>query len=241
VLGAARELRVDVSRGEIERLLRKSQFTFTAAQEYLDSEAIRRAVKRRVGPMTATRVANYYATHRQLYLVPQQRDLRIVRTRVEAEALAVKRELASGKTFASVVRAISAREPGLQQPFLSKEGLVLGLKPGVYNEKPLDHAIFRARPGVLLGPVNIVLGFPGSFVFEVTRVVPARQKPLAEVAASLRRELPEHFYQQAIVSFIREWRAKWTARTDCSPGFVVLRCRQFKSATPLREDPYTLD
>jgi hypothetical protein len=233
VIGGARELGVAVSDREAKRQF-KMKYVSTDALTNLDADAIRRAIKRSVGPMTATRVTRYYETHKRLYFVPQRRDLGIVRTSTDAAALAVKRELASGKSFASVVK----RTP-LMQPIDSKDGLVLELEPGFYHQRPLNQAIFAARPGVLSGPVKIALGY---YVFEVKRIRPARQRPLAEVVTSIEKQLPEQLRQRALVAFIRRWRAKWTARTDCSPGYVVLKCRQFRaSGAALPEDPNALD
>jgi hypothetical protein len=241
VVGAARELGVDASASEVKRA--PSTYRAGEARVHLDAEAIRAVIRKRVGPVTATRVAAYYKAHLGLFAVPQQRDLEIVRTGTLAAALAAKRELAAGQGISSVARAIVRAEPGLPQPYKSSDGVVLGLEPGVYAEPPLNEAIFKARPGVLLGPVRLVEGFPGFFVFEVKKIIPGRQKSLAEVAGSLKRELPEELYLQALASFIARWRSAWRARTDCSPGFVVLKCKQFGSSRAVTggENPYLLN
>ena len=241
VVGEARELGVDAQRGAIEALVHKSQFKYAAAHEYLDAEAIRGVIRKRVGPISSARIAEYYKAHASQYVTPEQRDLRIVRVKTEAGAAAIKRELATGTTFASAARALVAHYPRLQQPYTSKEGLVRGLKPGVFNEKPLNDAIFRAKAHRLVGPVQVTFAFPGWFVFEVTKIVPARPKPRAQVEAALRRELPQRLYQEQLVSFVKAWRAKWRARTNCRPGFVVQKCRQFSVGVPgAHEDPYAL-
>jgi foldase protein PrsA len=240
VVGEARELGVDASHGTIERLVHKTEFTYDGAREYLDAEAIRALIKRRVGRVTHARIVSWYDAHKSQFAVPETRDVRIVRARTRASALAIKREIAGGTTFASAARQLTAHDSRLQQPFHSKEGLVLGLRPGFYNEPPLNRAIFTARPHKLEGPIDIVHAFPGSFVFEVTRITRGFQKPLAEVEGSIRKRLPEVLYKKALVSFVSTWRAKWRAKTRCRPGYVIFKCRQFKGAAPSQQDPYAL-
>ena len=145
-----------------------------------------------------------------------------------------KREIASGKSFATVAKKIP-----LQQPIFSKDGAVLNYEPGMYREEPLDHAIFAAKPNVLSGPVAINLGY---YVFEVKRTYPAQQKTLAQSEAAIKAELPQSLYLQALTSFITKWRERWTAQTDCQPGYVVPKCSQYKlpaGSSPEAEDPYT--
>ena len=256
VIGGARELGVDVSGPAFERRFaaekKRTFHTQAAYQSYLkskgrtdadvkflvhtelDSEAIRAALKRRVGPVTAARVRAYYNQHESQYSVAEQRDLQIAETTTRAAGLAVKRRIASGESFAHVVEGL--RSP---QPVSSSDGSVTALESGFYKEPALNDAIFAAKPGVLTGPIKTEIGY---YLFEVKKIHPAHQQPLSEVAASIRQILPEMLDQQELVDYIKHWRAKWTAKTDCSAGFVVVKCRQFKvSPTAAPEDPYTLD
>ena len=187
-------------------------------------EAIRRALRDRGRPITPLQIAGYYALHKFDYLLTAERDLEIVRTATEASAAKVKAEIASGKSFATVVRKLSVR-----QPVDSDEGSVRELQPHAYGEPNLNQAIFTATPGVLVGPVSTWFGY---FVFEVTKIRFEREKPLAEVQASIRRRLARPRQDQALTGFIKRWTATWTARTDCSPGYVVPGCRQFKGSPP---------
>ncbi len=129
----------------------------------------------------------------------------------------------------------------MSHPVVGGEGLVLGYEPGLYREPPLDHAIFVAKPNVLSGPVGISLGY---YVFEVKRTYPPHQKTLAQAQATIRQQLPDKAYKQALVAFIKGWRVRWKAKTDCQAGYVVVKCRQFKASGAAqleKEDPYTLN
>jgi foldase protein PrsA len=256
VIGGARELGVDVSGPAFQRKFaaekKRTFHTQAAYQSYLeskertdadvkflvhtdlDSEAIRAALKRRVGPVTAARVRSYYNQHESQYSVAEQRDLQIAETTTRAAGLAVKQRIASGESFATVVKGL--RPP---QPVSSSDGSVSALESGFYKEPALNDAIFAAKLGVLTGPIKTEIGY---YVFEVKTIHPAHQQSLSAVAASIRQILPETLDQQELVDYIKHWRAKWTSKTDCSAGYVVAKCRQFKvSGTAAPEDPYTLN
>jgi parvulin-like peptidyl-prolyl isomerase len=254
VIGGARELGVGVSSqavaadlaslkrrsfpaaGQFQAYLAKSGQTVAdlllAERVELDNQAIRAAIADKVHPLTQARLALYYKQNKKQYLVPETRDLEIVGTITRTQAQAARREIASGKSFASV-----SKERTATHPFQSKDGVVLGLMSGTYKEASLNNAIFTARPGVLSGVVKTVIGY---YVFRVTRIHPAHQETLAQVAQRIRQDLPLELQRQALVEYIKDWRAKWIAKTDCSAGYVVPRCSQSK-ATRTAEDAYTLN
>ena len=195
-------------------------------------EGIRHAIAVRTGHISRAQIAGYYDQHREAFGVPQRRDLEIVGAASEVGAERAKREISSGKSFASVVKKL----PSQRQPIFSVHGLVMGYKSGVYHQRPLNTAIFAARPHVLSGPVGVEGGY---FVFEVTRVYPARQKTLAQSEAAIKQQLPSELFHSAITAFISAWRARWLSRTDCQKGYVVAKCRQFTPAAGSpAESPY---
>ncbi len=254
VIGGAVEEGVHVSDRELQQELNKAEAGQQVAQELARSgrtladfvletrvqllaEGIRHVLARKTSHLTSVQVVNYYNQHKGLFSVPKRRDLEIVRAASQTEAQKIKSEIASGKTFASVARNL----PPAHQPIHSKEGLVLGYEPGFYREPPLDHAIFAAKPNVLSGPVGISLGY---YVFEVTRTYPPYHKTPMQVQAEIRTLLSSELYNQTLVAFIREWRARWRARTDCQAGYVVAKCRQFKASSAAlaeKEEPYTFN
>jgi parvulin-like peptidyl-prolyl isomerase len=186
--------------------------------------AIRGAIRDRAESVTHAQIASYYARNRFEYLAAGSRDLEIARTKTKDEAAKVKAEIASGESFASVVRKLP-----VGQPIDSGKGLVLGLQPHYYGEPNLNQAIFTATPGVLVGPVNTWFGY---FVFKVTKIDSEHMTPLADVEATIRKDLVEPRETQALAAFNKRWSVTWTAETDCSPGYVVPKCRQF-TGTPL--------
>ncbi len=252
VLGAAAEVGVSVDRKALEQEMRKAEHEPSPAalkkvlattgrtkadlERQFEAQQLEEAIRAKLTSETAhvseAQVAAYYRANRSRFGTPEGRDLLIARVGKLAEAEKIKREIAAGASFPDVVKKLP-----LQQPIYSNDALVVDYQSGMYHEPPLNDAIFAARPGVLSGPVRINLGY---YVFEVTKIIPPVQKSLAQVRATIRGELPAERYQQALVGFLKRWRARWTARTDCSRGYVVQKCRQYGSPTE-QEDLYTFD
>ena len=103
-----------------------------------------------------------------------------------------------------------------------------GLLPEVVKgqeEQALSSAIFAAKKNVLSGPVKTSFGY---YVFEVKSATPGSVQPLAQAQASVRSQLVATQQQTALSSFIKNFKKKWTAKTDCRAGFVVMNCKQYK-------------
>ena len=205
-----------------------AEFAFGVKVNLL-AEKIRHLLAARTEHLTAAQVAAYYDAHRSQFGTPPRRALYIARARSEAEALKVKREIVSGRSFASVVKGLP-----LEQPIFTKDGFLADYEPNLYSEPLLNNAIYAARPDVVAGPVRISLGY---YVFEVKRLIPAVPEPFTQAQATIRAQLPNELYKQALRTFVARSRARWRSKTKCRPGYVVAKC----AGAPLGfEDPYTL-
>ena len=80
----------------------------------------------------------------------------------------------------------------------------------------------------------------GFFVFEVTRVVPGRRTPFAKVREAIAQAMTKQRKEHVLAGFVRAFRRRWTARTDCKPGYIVENCKQYRQAKTGPEDPFTL-
>ena len=107
------------------------------------------------------------------------------------------------------------------------------------DPNPLDRAIYSARLHALTGPVKINDDF---YFFRVRKIVPGRYRPLSSVQAMIRLKGQTASQHRTLAAFVKAWRARWTAKTDCRAGYVVPKCRQYvpSPASP-RENPYTLN
>jgi parvulin-like peptidyl-prolyl isomerase len=250
--GEAGELGVKVSKADVEHVIaigKKKQEPLLKEQLEISgqslsdlrlrlrqnqlTEKIFEVIGKSTPQATAARFSRYYVEHKAAYNVPETRDLHIIRSASADGAQRVLGELRSGKSFASVAKSVS-----IPQPIATTNALLLGLTPTEFAEPVLAHAIFRAHPHELLGPVRIDLGY---YVFEVTHTTPGHQLSLAEVKEQIGKELPELLRNQHVASFIAAFRKRWRARSDCRAGFVVEDCRQYQGVQKaVTEDPYTL-
>jgi PPIC-type PPIASE domain len=218
-------------------------------EENVLAGALREEVEKPFAHVSDAQVAAYYKENEQAFYVPEERALGLVRTSSEAAAARVERELRSGVSFAAISKRLAP-----EQPRFLVQGLLSGLKPGVFKERALNDAIFSAKTHVVEPPVELSLikfdfrnkqdiqNVNGYYIFEVQSVKRGYQRSLAQVKAEIAKSLPVTLQKQADRKFIGAWREKWRARTDCSPGYVVRKCRQFKPVPgEPGEDPYTYD
>jgi hypothetical protein len=208
-------------------------------------------VKASTPHVTPQEVEAYYQAHKRDFAKREQRDIGIIRSNHRTTAIRVKHELESGVTVSALVRRLKDEQP----IYSVRNGLVTGLEPHVFSEKPLNDAIFSARPHVVSGPVFVhvtpgyhgrtpdeITKIDGYYVFIVNKVTLASQGTLAQSRSTITKLLPEYLHKQALRSFVQAWRAKWRARTSCSPGYVVAMCRQFRRhAGEPAENLYSLD
>ena len=141
-------------------------------------------------------------------------------TKTEAAAKSAKKEVESGKSFASVAKKVSI------DPTSKAKG---GLLPEVIKgeeEKALDTAIFSTAKNILSGPVKTPFGF---YVFEVKSIAVGHQQTLKQVQASIKQQLTATQQQSALTEFVKSFKKKWTAKTDCRAGYIVTDCKQYKA------------
>jgi foldase protein PrsA len=184
------------------------------------SSKIQQKVVKTEAKVTQAQITKYYNENKQRFGVPEKRNLEIILTKTEATAKQAKQEVESGKSFASVAKRVSI------DPVSKTNG---GLLPGVIKgqeEKALDTAVFAAKKNVLSGPVKTPFGY---YVFEVMSVTPGTQQTLAQAQSSIKQQLTATGQQSALSKFVKEFKKKWTGRTDCRAGFVVMDCKQYKA------------
>jgi foldase protein PrsA len=184
------------------------------------SSKIQQKVVRSKANVTKAAIAKYYKENPSRFGVPERRDLEIILTKTEAQAKKAKQEVESGKSFASVAKKVSI------DPTSKQNG---GLLPGVVKgqeEKALDEAAFKAKVNVLEGPVKTPFG---TYVFRVKKITPGSSQSLAQSEATIKAQLTATQQQSALTNFVKKFKKKWTEKTDCRSGFVVMDCKQYKA------------
>jgi foldase protein PrsA len=183
------------------------------------SSKIQEKVAKKKHAVTKAEVEKYYNENKQRFGQPEKRSAEIILTKDEAAAKKAKQEVASGKSFSSVAKQVSIDPTSKATGGLLKE-VIKG-----QQEKSLDAAIFSAQPGALSGPLKTPFGF---YVYRVKSINKGSQQSLAQSEAAIKAQLTATQSQTALSTFVKEFRKKWKAKTDCRSGFVVKDCKQFK-------------
>jgi hypothetical protein len=222
------------------RALRRQALDFLISSSWLTGEAEDRGlgVFNRAGPaerkirrllengerqITATQIADYYRRNLKRF---ERREGRffIIAEQLKSVQLArrVKREALRGKP--------------LPQPVFHQY-LVRPSPTDTETKRPIVKAIFAAKLHVLSGPMPLSGHYS---LFKLTRIVPTTVQPFAHVRRRIANELANLQRRRTLAGFIATWRSKWIAKTDCSAGYVVQKCSQYRGQkTP--ENPLTLD
>ncbi len=207
---------------EFEKFLAKSGQTVSdlllRVKLNMLSQKIQQKVIKESENVTEQEIEKYYENNKSRFGTPEKRSVEIILTKTEAEALAAKKEIESGKSFASVAKAKSI-DPASK----AKGGLLPGVVKG-QEEKALDEAIFTSTVNKLGGPVKTPFGY---YIYEVKTITPGNQKSLAQPKASIKQQLIATRQQTALAKFVKEFKKKWTAKTDCKPEYVVPDCKQY--------------
>ncbi len=241
VLGEASSLGVKLSDAEVKKEFEKikktqfpkaaefEKFLSTSGQTVSDlllrvklnllSQRIQKKIVAEKSKVTQAQIAKYYEQNKSHYGTPETRAVKIILTKTEAQAQAAKKEIESGKSFASVAKSVSI------DPTSKATGGLLKVTKG-QEEQALDSAIFSAKTNVLSGPVKTPFGY---YIYEVVSTTPGNQQPLSKVQATIKQQLIATNQQKALSSFVKEFRKKWTSKTICRVGYVVADCKTYKA------------
>ena len=184
------------------------------------SSKIQQKITNTKAKITQAQITKYYNENKQRFGKPESRNIEIILTKTEAAAKKAKQEVESGKSFSSVAKRVSI------DPTSKVNG---GALPGVVKgqeEKTLDAAIFAAKANVLSGPVTTPFGF---YIYEVTGISPGSPETQAQAQSSIKQQLTATQQQTALGKFVKEFKKRWTGRTDCRAGYVVADCKQYKA------------
>jgi foldase protein PrsA len=184
------------------------------------SSKIQKQVVKNKGKVTEADVAKYYSENKSKYGTPEKRNVRIVLTKTEAAASSAKKEVESGKSFASV-----AKKDSIDPTSKANGGLLTEVVKGE-EEKALSEAIFSASKGKLGGPVKTPFGY---YIYEVVSTTPGTQQSLSQVKATIKEQLISTNEQQALSKFVKEFKKRWLEKTECRSGYVVADCKGYKA------------
>jgi foldase protein PrsA len=242
VLGEAAEMGVHVSDAEVHKQFLKiktqqfpraaefEKFVASSGQSVSDlllrvklnmlSAKIQAKIAKQKAKVSDADIEKYYNQHKEQFGTVEKRNANLILTKTEAAAKAAKKEIESGKSFASVASRVSTDA-------VSKThgGATTGIVKG-QEAINLEMPLFAAKMHVLGGPVKTAFGF---YLYEVTGITPGTQQPLAQAKPTIKAQLTATKNQEALSSFVKEFKKRWQGRTDCRSEYVVADCKQYKT------------
>ena len=187
------------------------------------SNKIRTKVTKGKDQVSDAQITAYYNKNKARFAQPERRDLRIVLTKGKAKAEQARKAIAGGQSFAKVAKKYS-----IDQASKAQGGKLPAVAKG-QQEKALDQAIFAASKNKLTGPIKTQFGF---YVFEVTKITKASQQTLDQAKATIKQTLASQNQQKALDKFVKSFRKRWKAKTDCADAFRTQDCKNAPKATP---------
>ena len=184
------------------------------------SSKIQQKIAKGKGAPTKAEIEKYYKQNQQRFGTQEKRNVAIILTKTEAAAKAAKKEIESGKSFASVAKSVS-----IDPTSKAKGGLLTGVAKG-QEEAALNTAIFSAPLNKLSGPVKTPFGY---YIYEVKSTTRGSQQTLAQAQASIKQQLTATQQQAALAKFVKEFKKTWTNKTECRAGYVVMDCKSYKA------------
>jgi foldase protein PrsA len=189
----------------------KFQVAFNTIYVKLREKAIKSAEK-----VDNKDIAAFYAKNKKRFAQPETRDLRVVLTKTKAKADAARKALENGDSWSKVAKKYS-----IDQASKGNGGSLPGVAKGS-QEKAFDEALFSAQKGKLTGPVKVQFGY---YLFQVQKIVAAKQQTLKEATAAIKQELTAANQKKADDKFNKDLRDKWKAKTNCRDGYVMDQCK----------------
>lgn len=245
LLGEAAQQGTPVAEREVERRLREKEGTFPRGHsEFVESlraidhtladvkleiadELAAPKIERRLAAgealIAAAEIAGYYRRNIGQFEHAETRRFYIVENIPTREAAQRRmREFVRGQ------RSIS--RPGESLSELLERPHDMG------GARTIVKAIFAIKPEVVSEPVRVERFY---FLVQVAKVTPARALSLAEARETILTKLAAQRRQRTLARFVAAWRRKWTAKTTCSAGYVVQKCREYDGVRA-REAPLSL-
>lgn len=179
------------------------------------SNKIRERVTSDVTAVSDQDIKRYYERNRARFALPERRDLLVVLSKTKGDAAAARARIEAGERWATVAKDLS-----IDRASRSRGGKLRGVADGQQG-RALNRALFSAERGELRGPVRTRFGW---YVFEVTKIRPARRQSLEQAKPAIASLLRAQRQQGALDTFVGAFTERWRARTICRQGYRTSDC-----------------
>jgi foldase protein PrsA len=172
------------------------------------------------GKVTPAQIQAYYQSHLSQFGTPETRNMRIVLTKTQAQALQAKSALAHGQSWNAVAKKFSTDTTTKNQG-----GQLVGVTKG-QQDSALDAAAFSAPLNKVLGPVKGQFGY---YIFEVTKITKGTQQSLTQATPQIKQTLTSQQQQNAQKAVDNQAKKDWLSKTTCRSLYAMADCKGFKA------------
>jgi foldase protein PrsA len=181
---------------------------------------VQKLVAKHSTTVTPAQISAYYQSHLTQFGSQETRNMRIVLTKTQAEALAAKKALDSGQSWAAVAKKYS-----IDPTTKSKGGVLTGVTKQ-QQDAALANASFAAPLNKLTGPVKGQFGY---YVFDVTKITPATQQTLTQATPLIKQQLTTQNQTGAQTAVENKAKKDWLSQTTCRAQYAMSDCKGYKA------------
>jgi parvulin-like peptidyl-prolyl isomerase len=182
------------------------------------NQVFEKLVNKHKKAVTNADVTAYYNAHKSTYGTPERRNLKIVLAKTPATAAAAEKALKSGKSWTVVAKQYST------DPTTKDKGGVLTDVTKGQEEAALSDAAFSAPVNKLEGPIKTTFGY---YLVEVTKIIPATQKSLADVQSTVKSTLTSQASSAAQKTVEAAAEKSFKPRTFCKKTYAMADCSNY--------------
>ena len=181
---------------------------------------VQKLVAKHTKTVTPAQISAYYQSHLSQFGTQETRNMRIVLTKTQAQALAAKKALDSGQSWAVVAKKYSTDST------TKNSGGVLNGVTKQQQDATLANASFAAPANKVIGPIKGQFGY---YVFEVTKITPSTQQSLTQATALIKQQLTSQDQTSAQTAVDNKAKQDWLSQTTCRSGYAMADCKGYKA------------
>jgi len=181
---------------------------------------VQKLVAKHKSTVTPAQIQAYYQAHQSQFGTQESRDMKVILAKNQAQALAAKKALSSGQSWASVAKKYSI------DPTTKNKGGVLTGVTRQQADSALGSAAFSAPTGKVIGPVKGQFGY---YVFDVTHVTPSTHQSLTQATPLIRQQLTQQQQQNAQAAVDSHAKKDWLSQTTCRSQYAMADCKGYKA------------
>jgi foldase protein PrsA len=170
--------------------------------------------------ITQADIQNYFNSHASQFGTQESLSVRVVLAKNQADALAAKKAISSGQSWAAVAKKYST------DTATKNSGGLLSSLTKQQADPALAAVAFSAPTNKLLGPVKGQFGY---YVFDVLHSTPATHQTLAQATPLIRQQLLSQQQQTASTAVDNQAKKDWLSKTTCRKLYAMADCKGYKA------------